>query len=237
MKSPIYDHLLNICQGITPSEAAVKLNRNKRTVGNLMQRLAKEGVLFIAGLGRNRLYFTSREDAEAYRPPTPEEQKAAKRAKAREYERKYYNKKRAERAPKPEVVMTDEEKRERKRERQKKYYQTMQKKLGKSPVSRDEFLAKAAEKREKKAAKAVKPKAAPASHAPRTLSKKKDEGLASSRQLVNSLKQPRDQGLFEMIITPATKITICPSGVDTRFSVDPSIAGRGQITQDWLASR
>jgi transposase-like protein len=33
------------------------------------------------------------------------------------------------------------------------------------------------------------------------------------------------------------KVTVCPHGIDYRFTADPSIAGRGVITQDWKNRR
>jgi hypothetical protein len=41
----------------------------------------------------------------------------------------------------------------------------------------------------------------------------------------------------EPVITPNTKVTVAPVGVDYRYAVDPSIAGRGAISADWMARR
>jgi hypothetical protein len=41
----------------------------------------------------------------------------------------------------------------------------------------------------------------------------------------------------EPVITPQTKITVAPAGLDYRYAVDPSIAGRGVISQDYFERR
>jgi DNA-binding HxlR family transcriptional regulator len=38
----------------------------------------------------------------------------------------------------------------------------------------------------------------------------------------------------EPVITKQTRFIVCPSGRDTRYEADPSIAGRGAISQDWM---
>lgn len=45
-------------------------------------------------------------------------------------------------------------------------------------------------------------------------------------------KAPRPAG-----IPKGVKFTRCPSGMDFRFTADPSIAGRGVISADWLERR
>jgi hypothetical protein len=39
------------------------------------------------------------------------------------------------------------------------------------------------------------------------------------------------------IITPATKVTVCPSGTDQRFTFSPPPGWVGQITRDWRERR
>ncbi|MCC0042792.1 MAG: hypothetical protein H6880_11505 [Rhodobiaceae bacterium] len=39
------------------------------------------------------------------------------------------------------------------------------------------------------------------------------------------------------IVPRGVKITRCPSAEDMRYTADPSIAGRGAITEDWMARR
>ena len=39
------------------------------------------------------------------------------------------------------------------------------------------------------------------------------------------------------IVPRGVKITSCPSAEDMRYRADPSIAGRGAITEDWMARR
>lgn len=41
----------------------------------------------------------------------------------------------------------------------------------------------------------------------------------------------------EVIVPPHVQVQVCPCGKDTRYTVDPRIAGRGAITQDWRARR
>ena len=41
----------------------------------------------------------------------------------------------------------------------------------------------------------------------------------------------------EPIITPATKVTVCPSGTDQRFTFSPPPGWVGQITRDWREGR
>lgn len=39
------------------------------------------------------------------------------------------------------------------------------------------------------------------------------------------------------IVPRGVKITYCPSAEDVRYRADPSVAGRGAITEDWMARR
>lgn len=45
---------------------------------------------------------------------------------------------------------------------------------------------------------------------------------------------PRD---LPEVIPPHVTVTVCPSGTDTRYAPDPSIAGRGVISQDYWERR
>ena len=44
-------------------------------------------------------------------------------------------------------------------------------------------------------------------------------------------------GDAQVIVPPHVKVQICPCGLDTRYTPDPRVAGRGAITQDWRARR
>jgi DNA-binding HxlR family transcriptional regulator len=45
---------------------------------------------------------------------------------------------------------------------------------------------------------------------------------------------PKAMREAEPVITKQTRFIVCPSGRDTRYEADPSIAGRGAISQDWM---
>jgi hypothetical protein len=48
---------------------------------------------------------------------------------------------------------------------------------------------------------------------------------------------PKAMREAEAVITPQTRFIVCPSGRDTRYEADPSIAGRGVISSDYFQRR
>lgn len=65
-------------------------------------------------------------------------------------------------------------------------------------------------------------------------------GGTPGRALVVVTKGKKPQKLeatAEVIVPAHVRVQVCPCGMDTRFTPDPSVAGRGAITQDWRERR
>jgi hypothetical protein len=69
-------------------------------------------------------------------------------------------------------------------------------------------------------------------HAKRETMKRKPKPPDAPSITISHRRLPAAVG--EAIVPPGVKVTICPAGLDQRFTFHPPKGWRGQITRDWM---
>lgn len=222
-------------RGATLADVRAAVGAGKYVL-NRVGQLVKRGQVFVGGDYHFQRYFSDPALLEAWLPSLEQERKeraAAALESRRKTWREYGRAKRAGVVKEPRQKLTDEERKRRKAERRRKAYELKRAKLG--------LTVKRREKAPEKVEKPLKPAPEISNTTPR-----KATGLEPprGRGIViqpSKFKPPKTVKpalpVSEPVITSRTKVTICPHYEDRRFKSDPSIAGRGVISGDWMDER
>jgi len=226
--------------GMSMPELRASITADQRVIAATVSELVLHRAIVKAGYRGGFRYFARRADRDAWEAEHAAEIAAVlayralpEKERRREHDRKQYERKQAKRqaaaktmAPRPK--MSAEERKQRKAEQCRRAYEKQRAKLGLTVNAR-------------------KPTGSP--DIPTTPKKSKSGEPGRGRGIV--IGSPRaftvvtaqdkrgtnQQSNGEPIIPAHVKIQICPSGRDTRFLVDQSVAGRGVISQDFYERR